>query len=315
MEREMWRPGNMLYPLPAVMVSCQRAGEKPNIITVAWAGTVCSSPAMVSISIRPNRYSYQIIKETGEFVINLTTEKLAYATDYCGVRSGKDVDKFKEMNLTPLPSKFVDAPGIEESPVNIECKVKQIVELGSHHMFIADVLGVNVDKTLINKDQKLELSRSMPMVYSHGGRVRVRKQLGRVAQLFRRDKRCRRVNTGENIELAITRTILEKNFRQDIGTRCMVIAIIFAAKERHARAIFLSDLRDLLIVGRYHHFVEKPALERRLDRICDDGLTAKLFDVLARYALRTAASRDNGDATHSETPPRHTIEPHPRDSL
>ena len=150
---------------------------------------------------------------------------------------------------------------------------------------------------------------------NNGGRVRVRKQLGRVAQLFRRDKRCRRVNTGENIELAITRTILEKNFRQDIGTRCMVIAIIFAAKERHARAIFLSDLRDLLIVGRYHHFVEKPALERRLDRICDDGLTAKLFDVLARYALRTAASRDNGDATHSETPPRHTIEPHPRDSL
>ena len=106
---------------------------------------------------------------------------------------------------------------------------------------------------------------------NNGGRVRVRKQLGRVAQLFRRDKRCRRVNTGENIELAITRTILEKNFRQDIGTRCMVIAIIFAAKERHARAIFLSDLRDLLIVGRYHHFVEKPALERRLDRICDDG--------------------------------------------
>ena len=129
MEREMWRPGNMLYPLPAVMVSCQRPGEKPNIITVAWAGTVCSSPAMVSISVRPNRYSYQIIKETGEFVINLTTEKLAYATDYCGVRSGKDVDKFKEMKLTPLESKFVDAPGIAESPVCIECKVKQIVEL------------------------------------------------------------------------------------------------------------------------------------------------------------------------------------------
>ena len=168
----------MLYPLPAVMVSCQRPGERANIITVAWAGTICSSPAMVSISVRPNRYSYDIIKETGEFVINLTTEKLAYATDYCGVRSGREVDKFKEMKLTPLESKFVSAPGIAESPVNIECKVKQIVELGSHHMFIADVLGVSVEKTYLNQDQKLELNRCMPMVYSHGEYYGLGKKLG-----------------------------------------------------------------------------------------------------------------------------------------
>ena len=131
----------MLYPLPAVMVSCQRAGEKPNIITVAWTGTVCSDPAMVFISVRPERYSYDIIRDTGEFVINLTTEKLAHATDLCGVKSGRDIDKFQELNLTPLPSKHVSAPSIAESPVSIECRVKQIIPLGSHDMFLAEVLG------------------------------------------------------------------------------------------------------------------------------------------------------------------------------
>lgn len=178
MEKETWRAGNMLYPLPAVMVSCKRPDEKPNIITVAWAGTICSSPAMVSISVRPTRYSYDIIKETKEFVINLTTEKLAYATDYCGVRSGRNVDKFAEMKLTPLESKFVAVPGIAESPVNMECKVKQILEIGSHHMFLAEVLGVTVDKSYLNKDQKLELSRSGLMVYSHGEYYGLGKKLG-----------------------------------------------------------------------------------------------------------------------------------------
>lgn len=177
-EREMWRPGNMLYPLPAVMVSCKRPDEKPNIITVAWAGTICSSPAMVSISVRPERYSYDIIRETGEFVINLTTEKLTYATDYCGVRSGRDVDKFAQMKLTPSQSKFVSAPGIAESPVNIECKVKQVIELGSHHMFIAEVVGVSVDKKYLNKEQKFELNQSGLMVYSHGEYYGLGKKLG-----------------------------------------------------------------------------------------------------------------------------------------
>ena len=131
MSKQSWKPGNMLYPLPVVMVSCNRKGEKPNIVTVAWTGTICSDPAMVSISVRPERYSHDIIEETGEFVINLVTKDLTYATDYCGVRSGRDVDKFKEMNLTPLPSKMIDAVGIEESPVNIECKV---VEIGRAHV-------------------------------------------------------------------------------------------------------------------------------------------------------------------------------------
>ena len=126
MEREYWKAGNMLYPVPAVMISCQRPGERPNIITVAWTGTICSDPAMVSISVRKERYSYDIIRETGEFVINLTTNDLTFATDYCGVKSGKDVDKFKEMNLTPSKSKTISAPGISESPVSLECKVKQV---------------------------------------------------------------------------------------------------------------------------------------------------------------------------------------------
>ena len=146
MSKEYWKPGNMLYPVPAVMVSCGREGEKPNIITVAWAGTICSDPAMVSISVRKERYSHDIIKETGEFVINLVNKRLVRATDYCGVKSGRDVDKFAETRLTPQASRYVKAPGIEESPVNIECKVTEVKELGSHDMFLAKVVGVTIDK-------------------------------------------------------------------------------------------------------------------------------------------------------------------------
>lgn len=168
MAKQSWKPGNMLYPVPPVMVSCQRAGEKPNIITVAWAGTVCTSPAMVSISVRPERYSYDIIKETGEFVINLTTKKLAFATDFCGVKSGRDLDKYKEAKLTVLPSKEILAPGIAESPVNIECKVKQILELGSHHMFIGEVAAVTIDDKYMDKNGKFHLSKADLITYSHG---------------------------------------------------------------------------------------------------------------------------------------------------
>lgn len=155
MSKQSWKPGNMLYPLPVVMVSCNRKGEKPNIVTVAWTGTICSDPAMVSISVRPERYSHDIIEETGEFVINLVTKDLTYATDYCGVRSGRDVDKFKEMNLTPLPSKMIDAVGIEESPVNIECKVVEVKKLGSHDMFIAEVVNVTVDDRYMDEKQQI----------------------------------------------------------------------------------------------------------------------------------------------------------------
>jgi flavin reductase (DIM6/NTAB) family NADH-FMN oxidoreductase RutF len=168
MSKQSWKPGNMLYPLPVVMVSCNRKGEKPNIVTVAWTGTICSDPATVSISVRPERYSHDIIEETGEFVINLVTKDLTYATDYCGVRSGRDVDKFKEMNLTPLPSKMIDAVGIEESPVNIECKVVEVKKLGSHDMFIAEVVNVTVDDRYMDENNKFNLNDSDLVAYSHG---------------------------------------------------------------------------------------------------------------------------------------------------
>jgi len=168
MKKEFWKAGNMLYPLPVVMVSCQRQGEKPNIITVAWTGTICTNPAMVYISLRPQRFSYDVIKESGEFVINLTTKSLVKATDYCGVKSGRDVDKFKEMNLTSVLAEIVKVPLIQESPVNIECKVKQIIQLGSHDMFMAEVVGVHADPAYMNKKGKFELSKAEPIVYSHG---------------------------------------------------------------------------------------------------------------------------------------------------
>lgn len=158
----------MLYPLPAVMVSCQRPGEKANIITVAWTGTVCTNPAMVYISVRPERYSYPIIRDTKEFVINLTTEKLAHATDVCGVRSGREMDKFSELKLTEEPSQQISAPGIAESPVNIECRVEQVLELGSHHMFLAKVLAVHVDEELLDETGRFHLNAAKMLTYSHG---------------------------------------------------------------------------------------------------------------------------------------------------
>lgn len=179
MAKQIWKSGNMLYPVPAVMVSCQRENEKPNIITVAWAGTICTNPAMVSISVRPERYSYDIIKETKEFVINLTTKELTYATDYCGVRSGKDVDKYKVLNLTPLQSNKVKAPGIAESPVNIECEVVEIKELGSHHMFIAKVVSVTIDDEYMNENGKFELNSAGLVSYSHGEYFELGKKIGK----------------------------------------------------------------------------------------------------------------------------------------
>lgn len=179
MAKQTWKAGNMLYPVPPVMVSCKRPGEKANIITVAWCGTVCTSPAMVSISVRPERYSYDIIRETGEFVINLTTKSLAYATDYCGVKSGRDVDKYKEMHLTPLPSQYIEAPGIEESPVCIECKVQQVLELGSHHMFVAEVKGVTIDEKYLDEKGKFHLGKADLITYSHGEYYELGKMIGR----------------------------------------------------------------------------------------------------------------------------------------
>jgi len=177
--KQEWKPGNMLYPLPAVMVSCQRPGEKANIITLAWVGTICSDPAMVSISIRPERHSYGIIEETKEFVINLTTQDLAFATDYCGVKSGRDVDKFKEMNLTPTSSFKVSCPSIGESPVNIECKVKEIIKLGSHDMFIAEVAAVGISENYMDENGKFDLNGTGLMAYSHGEYYTLGEKLGK----------------------------------------------------------------------------------------------------------------------------------------
>lgn len=178
MGKEVWKPGNMLYPLPVVMVSVADNGGNNNIITIAWAGTICSNPPMVSISVRPERHSYQMIKETGEFVINLTTKDLVYATDYCGVKSGRDVDKFKEMNLTPIPGDKVKAPLIAESPVNLECKVTEVIPLGSHDMFLAEVVSVHVDDKYMDEKGKFHLEQAEPIVYSHGAYLETGKQLG-----------------------------------------------------------------------------------------------------------------------------------------
>ena len=168
MAKEVWKPGNMLYPLPVVMVSMADQAGRYNIITIAWAGTVCTNPPMVSISVRPERYSYSILRETGEFVINLATKELAFAVDYCGVKSGREVDKFKAVGLTPLQAHKVKAPMIGESPVNIECKVCQVMPLGSHHMFLAEVAAVHVDDQYMDEKRKFHLEAAEPIVYSHG---------------------------------------------------------------------------------------------------------------------------------------------------
>lgn len=173
-----WKPGNLLYPVPAVMVSVADRAGNSNIITVAWTGTVCSDPAMLYISVRPERYSYQMIKETGEFVVNLTTKKLVKAADYCGVRSGRDVDKWQEMHLTRSKAQKVSVPIIEESPVNLECRVTEIKELGTHHMFLAEVVAMNVDAAYLNDNGKFELNQTELVAYSHGQYLETGKSLG-----------------------------------------------------------------------------------------------------------------------------------------
>lgn len=179
MGKQIWKLGNMVYPLPAVMVSTADREGNDNIITVAWTGTVCTNPAMLYISVRPERYSYHMLRESGEFVVNLTTEKLAKATDWCGVRSGRDFDKWKEMHLTRgKAEKLTYAPIIQESPVNIECKVTEVQELGSHHMFLAKVGAVQVDESYMNETGKFELNDTQLLAYSHGEYYTLGKKLG-----------------------------------------------------------------------------------------------------------------------------------------
>lgn len=179
MAKQTWKPGNMLYPLPAVMVSVGDKEGNTNILTIAWTGTVCTNPPMVYISVRPERYSYHMIEESGEFVINLTTEELAHAADYCGVRSGRDVDKWKECGLTRGTASSLEyAPVIEEAPVHIECKVKEIRELGSHHMFLAEVTAVQADESYMDAKGKFDLNKTGLIAYSHGAYMDLGKQLG-----------------------------------------------------------------------------------------------------------------------------------------
>ena len=173
-----FKPGNMLYPLPAVLVTVADKAGKPNIFTVAWAGTVCTNPPMVSISVRKERFSHAMLLDTGEFVINLTTKELARATDYCGVRSGRDVDKFKETGLTAVEATKVKAPLIAEAPVNIECRITEKKELGSHHMFLAEVLAVHVDEKYLDENGKFQLNKSGLIAYSHGEYLDLGKEIG-----------------------------------------------------------------------------------------------------------------------------------------
>jgi flavin reductase (DIM6/NTAB) family NADH-FMN oxidoreductase RutF len=190
MAKVSWKPGTMIYPVPAVLVSCGDERRGYNIITIAWTGTISSEPPMCYISVRPERYSYGLIKESGEYVINLTTRELAFAVDWCGVKSGREVDKFKEMKLTPLKAKKVAAPLIAESPLNIECRVREIVPLGSHDMLISEVLAVNAEESLINqRTGAFELSRAQPICFLHGRYFPLGRMIGTFGFSVRKKKR------------------------------------------------------------------------------------------------------------------------------
>ena len=178
MGKQTWKAGTFVYPIPAVLVSCGDEKEK-NILTIAWTGTICTDPAMTYISVRKERYSYDIIKRTGEFCINLTNEDLAYATDFCGVKSGKNIDKFKEMKLTPEKASIITAPMIKESPVSIECKVKEIKELGSHDMFVAEVVAINIDEKYMDKTGRFDMQKCNLVSYSHGEYYKLGEKLGK----------------------------------------------------------------------------------------------------------------------------------------
>ena len=193
MAKVQWKAGTFIYPIPAVMVSCGTM-EKSNIITVAWTGILNTNPAMCYISVRPERYSHDMIKENGEFVINLTTEKLARATDWCGVRSGRDYDKFKEMKLTKEKGNFVKAPLIKESPVSVECRVKEIIPLGSHDMFVAEVLSIDADEKYIDEKGTFDISKCNLMAYANGGYYPLGKKIGKFGFSVQKKKKMGRNN-------------------------------------------------------------------------------------------------------------------------
>lgn len=199
MGKQVWKPGTVLYPVPAVMVSCGTMEEK-NIVTVAWTGTVNTNPPMTYISLRPERHSYDIIRRSGTFVINLVTKRLAYACDFCGVKSGRDVDKYQELGLLAEPGPATGCPIIAECPVNIECRVKEILPLGSHHMFLAEVVSVSVSDEYMDESGKFHFNRSQPICYSHGGYFTLGNQVGTFGYSIRKktaekEKKARWRNT------------------------------------------------------------------------------------------------------------------------
>lgn len=179
MAHVQWKPGTMVYPAPAVLISCGSTSADANMFTVAWTGTICTNPAMLSISVRPERHSYDIIRREMQFTVNLTTVAMAHATDWCGVRSGRDYDKWKETGLTPVPGVANSCFYIKESPLAIECRVKEILHLGSHDMFIAEVLGVLADDKFINPDTgAFDMEAAGLMAYAHGGYFALGQKLG-----------------------------------------------------------------------------------------------------------------------------------------
>ncbi|MDD3405630.1 MAG: flavin reductase family protein [Sphingobacteriia bacterium] len=184
-----WKPGTMIYPLPAILVSCGADETEYNMLTVSWVGTVCTNPAMCYVSVRPERHSHPIIKRTGEFVLNLTNEDMAFATDWCGVKSGKDFNKFAEMHLTPRKGEQVSAPIIVESPLSIECRVKQILPLGSHDMFIAEVVNVQADSRYIDSETgEFKLLEAKLITYSHGHYYKLGEEIGKFGWSVRKKK-------------------------------------------------------------------------------------------------------------------------------
>ena len=193
MKKVQWKPGTMVYPVPAVMVSCGDNPKNWNIITISWTGTINTNPPMLYISLRPERYSYEIIKKSGEFVLNLTTNELAFATDWCGVKSGKDFDKFKKMKLTAVPATKINCVMIEESPINIECKVSKIIPLGSHDMFIAEVVNVHANKEFLDADTgAFDMQKAGLISYSHGHYYELGKHIGRFGFSVQKKKRKNR---------------------------------------------------------------------------------------------------------------------------
>ena len=199
-KKVLWKPGTCIYPLPVVLVSCGTM-KASNIITVAWTGIANTDPAMVYISVRPSRYSYNIIKETKEFVINLKTEKMVYAVDWCGVKSGKLVDKFKEMHLTKEKCDFVKCPMIKESPISLECKVKEIKSLGSHTMFLAEVLGIHASEEYIDEKGRFDISKCNLITYANGGYFALGKKLGTFGYSVAKKKTRNRLKNKENKDI------------------------------------------------------------------------------------------------------------------